>query len=66
LLEYLPDVWIYSDYYKGEKASNSPGYSLSLLAETTTGGMITYDSCFEVGTVENFAIKVLNGFLDEV
>lgn len=51
LLEYLPDVWIYSDYYKGEKASKSPGYSLSLQAETTTGGIITYDSCFEVGTV---------------
>jgi RNA 3'-terminal phosphate cyclase-like protein len=32
LLEYLPDVWIYSDYYKGEKASLSPGYSLTLQA----------------------------------
>jgi hypothetical protein len=21
LLEYLPDVWIYSDYFKGERAS---------------------------------------------
>ena len=32
LLEFLPDVWIHSDYYKGQKAGKSPGYSLSLLA----------------------------------
>jgi RNA 3'-terminal phosphate cyclase-like protein len=66
LLEYLPDVWIYSDYYKGEKASLSPGYSLTLQAETTTGGTITFDSCFEAGTTEIFATNVLNSFLDEV
>jgi len=50
LLEYLPDVWIYSDYFKGEKASLSPGYSLALQAETTTGATISYDACFEVGS----------------
>lgn len=32
MLEYLPDVWIYTDYFKGEKASLSSGYSLSLIA----------------------------------
>jgi hypothetical protein len=45
-LEYIPDVWIYTDFFKGDKASISPGYSLSLKAETTTGGIITFDSCF--------------------
>jgi RNA 3'-terminal phosphate cyclase-like protein len=50
MLEYLPDVWIYSDYYKGDKASLSPGYSLSLQAETTTGGTISFDSCYTQGT----------------
>lgn len=66
LLEYLPDVWIYSDFYKGDKASLSPGYSLSLQAETTTGATITYDSTFEVGATDVFATQTLNGFLDEV
>jgi len=49
-LDYIPDVWIYTDYFKGDKASLSPGYSLSLKAETTTGGIITFDHCYEVGT----------------
>lgn len=31
-LDYLPDIWIYTDFYKGDKASISPGYSLSLKA----------------------------------
>lgn len=31
-LDYLPDIWIYTDFYKGDKASRSPGYSLSLKA----------------------------------
>jgi RNA 3'-terminal phosphate cyclase-like protein len=31
-LEFIPDVWIYTDYYKGDKASQSPGYTLSLKA----------------------------------
>ena len=46
-LDYLPDIWIYTDYYKGDKASISPGYSLSLKAETTTGSIITFDAAFE-------------------
>jgi RNA 3'-terminal phosphate cyclase-like protein len=49
-LNYIPDVWIYTDYFKGDKSSLSPGYSLALKAETTTGGIITFDSCYEVGT----------------
>lgn len=65
-MEYLPDVWIYSDFYKGDKASLSPGYSLSLQAETTTGATIAYDSTFEVGATDIFATQALNGFLDEV
>ena len=47
LLEYLPDVWVHSDFYKGQKAGKSPGYSLSLLVETTTGSTITFDACHE-------------------
>jgi RNA 3'-terminal phosphate cyclase-like protein len=31
-LNYIPDVWIYTDFFKGDKASISPGYSLSLKA----------------------------------
>ena len=66
ILEYLPDVWIYSDYFKGDKASRSAGYSLSLQAETTTGAMITYDHSYENGTVEAFVNRAVAAFLDEI
>ena len=46
-LDYLPDVWVYTDFYKGDKAALSSGYSLSLKAETTTGSVFTYDAAFE-------------------
>lgn len=65
-LNYIPDVWIYTDYFKGDKSSLSPGYSLALKAETTTGGIITFDSCYEVGTTEAFTEKTCNQFLDEI
>ena len=45
-LNYIPDVWIYTDFFKGDKASLSPGYSISFKAETTTGGIITFDDCY--------------------
>lgn len=66
MLEYLPDVWIYSDYYKGDKASLSAGYSLSLQAETTTGGTISFDSCYTQGTPESFSDAAVDAFLDEL
>lgn len=46
-LDYLPDIWIYTDFYKGDKASLSPGYSLTLKAETTTGTILTFDAAYE-------------------
>lgn len=65
-LEYIPDVWVYTDFFKGDKASLSPGYSLALKAETNTGGIITFDSCFEVGSTEAFVDKTCSQFLDEI
>ena len=32
-----PDVWIYADHFKGEQAGKSPGFGLSLFAETIKG-----------------------------
>lgn len=37
LNRYIPDLYIHSDVYKGEDSGKSPGYALSLLAETTEG-----------------------------
>jgi RNA 3'-terminal phosphate cyclase-like protein len=37
LNRYIPDIYLHSDVYKGEESGKSPGYALSLLAETTEG-----------------------------
>jgi RNA 3'-terminal phosphate cyclase-like protein len=44
---YLPDVWIATDFFKGKQASLSSGYSLTLKAETTTGTILTFDASHE-------------------
>ncbi|XP_043257625.1 RNA 3'-terminal phosphate cyclase-like protein isoform X1 [Colletes gigas] len=36
LLKFLPDVYIHTDHCKGASSGKSPGFGLSLLAETTT------------------------------
>ena len=37
LLKFLPDVYIYADHFTGAKSGKSPGFGLTLTAETTTG-----------------------------
>jgi hypothetical protein len=45
-LDYLPDVWIHTDYDKG-KGQGEPGCALVLRAETDTGAMVTFDGVLE-------------------
>lgn len=44
LLQFLPDVYIYSDHLKGKNSGKSPGFGLSLVAETITGNYYTGES----------------------
>uniref|UniRef100_A0A0C9RFU7 TSA: Wollemia nobilis Ref_Wollemi_Transcript_29431_1497 transcribed RNA sequence n=1 Tax=Wollemia nobilis TaxID=56998 RepID=A0A0C9RFU7_9CONI len=39
----LPDVYIFTDHYSGQLSGRSPGYGISLVAETTTGCLISAD-----------------------
>lgn len=39
----LPDVYIHTDHYKGKEGGDSPGYSLSLVAETTSGVLLSVE-----------------------
>ncbi|KAI9092703.1 RNA 3'-terminal phosphate cyclase/enolpyruvate transferase [Phlyctochytrium arcticum] len=47
LTPFTPDVYIYSDMYKGAESGNSPGYGLTLVAESTTGALLSAEACFE-------------------
>ncbi|XP_070564203.1 RNA 3'-terminal phosphate cyclase-like protein [Ptychodera flava] len=41
LLQFLPDIYIYTDHMKGQQAGKSPGFGLSLVAETTEGAFLS-------------------------
>lgn len=51
LLNFLPDIYIYSDQTKGKLAGNSPGFGISLVAETTEG------VCYSAELVSNVVQK---------
>jgi RNA 3'-terminal phosphate cyclase-like protein len=38
----IPDVFIYTDHYKGRDAGASPGFGCSLAAESTEGVVLRY------------------------
>ena len=55
----LPDVFINTDHYKGKEGGDSPGYSLSLVAETTSGVLLSVErtaNCLNV-TRDNSSSK---------
>lgn len=45
LNHFIPDVFIYTDHYKGAESGRSPGYGLALVAESTTGALLSAESC---------------------
>jgi len=45
LLQFLPDIYIYTDHVTGANSGKSPGFGLTLTAETTTGATLTAEYC---------------------
>ncbi|KAI0504465.1 hypothetical protein KFK09_015417 [Dendrobium nobile] len=59
---FLPDVHIFTDHRSGQSSGRSPGYGISLVAETTTGCLISADMAVshpktEVDALMNFEEK---------
>ncbi|XP_022142004.1 probable RNA 3'-terminal phosphate cyclase-like protein [Momordica charantia] len=48
----LPDVHIFTDHRKGSLAGNSPGFGISLVAETTSGCLMSADTTVSYGHAE--------------
>ena len=64
---FIPDIYIYADVYKGEEAGLSPGFSISLVAESTTGGLVHADCIGEAGsTPEDVGKKASKVLLAEI
>eukprot|EP00930_Biecheleria_cincta_P007014 TRINITY_DN10814_c0_g1_i2.p1 TRINITY_DN10814_c0_g1~~TRINITY_DN10814_c0_g1_i2.p1 ORF type:complete len:375 (-),score=71.94 TRINITY_DN10814_c0_g1_i2:67-1191(-) len=48
LNDFLPDVWVYTDHSKGAACGNSPGYGISLVAETISRSLKSSDACADI------------------
>lgn len=67
LNRYIPDIYLYSDVYKGEDSGKSPGYALSLLAESTTGAIHSAEAVSQPGiTPEDIALQASRALLGEI
>jgi len=49
LNKFIPDVFIYTDHYKGAESGNSPGYGISLVCESTTGCLFSSECYARAG-----------------
>lgn len=73
LNDYIPDVWIYSEYSKGNNSAKDPGFGVCLTAETRSGVLISTDKCFdhftsnkEFNTPENIGKYSAMQLVDEI
>ncbi|KAH9843078.1 18S rRNA biogenesis protein [Rhodofomes roseus] len=67
LNRYIPDIYLYSDVYKGEDSGKSPGYGLSILSESTTGAMHCAEALSQPGVApEDIALLATRALLQEV
>ncbi|KAG6832329.1 hypothetical protein H0H87_001970 [Tephrocybe sp. NHM501043] len=67
LNRYIPDIYLYSDVYKGDESGKSPGYALSLLAESTTSAMHCAEAISKPGVVpEDIGLEAARALMAEV
>ena len=85
LNRYIPDIYLYSDVYKGEESgkcvpfvpcqahhnvlffARSPGYALSLVAETTTSALHSAEAVSRPGVApEDIALQAARALLSEI
>jgi len=53
LLKLLPDVYIYTDHTTGARSGKSPGFGLTLTAETTSGCWFSAEEASKAARTEN-------------
>ncbi|KAF0715883.1 hypothetical protein AaE_011237, partial [Aphanomyces astaci] len=61
----LPDVYIYSDHYRGTDSGLSPGYALSLVAESTTGVLLGAETAATSGSLPEDVASMASHLLCE-
>ncbi|KAG0743932.1 hypothetical protein G6F57_005861 [Rhizopus arrhizus] len=67
LNRYIPDIYIYTDVYKGAESGKSPGFALSLVAESNTDVLLSAEKAAEPGqTPEDVGIMAAKLLLSEI
>ncbi|KAJ7109495.1 RNA 3'-terminal phosphate cyclase/enolpyruvate transferase [Mycena epipterygia] len=67
LNRYIPDIYIYSDVYKGDESGKSPGYALTLLAESTTSALHCSEAISQPGVApEDIALQATRALLAKI
>lgn len=65
--QFLPDVYIYSDHYRGTESGSSPGFALSLVAETTSGVLLGTECAAVNGQLpEDVATEACQSLFEEI
>lgn len=65
LNKFIPDVYIYTDHYKGSEGGRSPGFGLSLVAESTTGCFVAAEMAAAKGVLPEDLGKTVSRLLCE-
>jgi len=67
LNRYIPDIYIYTDVYKGAESGKSPGFALSLVAESNTEVLLSAEKAAEPGqTPEDVGVMASKLLLNEI
>lgn len=67
LNRYIPDLYLFSDVYRGEESGKSPGFALSLVATSTTGALHSAETASRPGvTPEEIGLHTARQLLDEI
>ncbi|RKP04120.1 hypothetical protein CXG81DRAFT_8650 [Caulochytrium protostelioides] len=67
LTRFLPDVYVYTDVYKGADAGLSPGYGLTLICETQTGALISAECAYQPRSyIKDLGVRAARLLLREI
>lgn len=73
LNRYIPDIYIYTDAYKGNESGKSPGYALTLVASSTTTAIHSAEACSSTTqdpasqiTPEDVGVQAAHRLLEEL
>ncbi|OLL21934.1 putative RNA 3'-terminal phosphate cyclase-like protein [Neolecta irregularis DAH-3] len=67
LNRFIPDIYIYTDVYRGQESGKSPGFALSLVAESTTGCLYSAETTGSAGeSADDIGIKCARMLLCEI